>query len=115
LEVFTLLIIDLNLIAFKQQRMSKRIFTDFLLLLVFRFLGCGNTLYHVQRSISRYIGIYVDIVLNNHSKIHQKQKNELGRTRNANGRMENTQKNIRMEASRWENQRKTQEKMDLRR
>ena len=30
-------------------------------------------------------------------------KNELGRTRNADGRRENTQKNIRMEANREEN------------
>jgi hypothetical protein len=44
--------------------MLKRIVTDFWQSLRFRFVRCGNTLYHVQRSVNLYIGIYVDTVLN---------------------------------------------------
>jgi len=43
--------------------MSKRIVTDFWQSLRFRYVGCGSTLYHVQRSVNPYIGIYVDTVL----------------------------------------------------
>jgi len=49
------------------------------------------------------------------SKIYKKQKNGLARVHDVDGWRENAQKNIRMEASRLENQRKTKEKMDWRR